>query len=188
MTTSTPENASPVQLNLRNSEAFQKLYAQRYLTVYRFIYGLHGGPSEDVEDLTAETFVRAWKARRRFRGTERAALGWLMKIARNLVIDSHRRTQNHGVPQDIAILDLPASDPYPEAQAQFREQAQILWDLLNALPDQQREILVLRYMLGWRVQEIADYLEMKENTVSVYIRRALQNLRQNWPENDEKRS
>ncbi|HBX68532.1 MAG TPA: hypothetical protein DEH25_03885, partial [Chloroflexi bacterium] len=72
MTTSTPENASPVQLNLRNSEAFQKLYAQRYLTVYRFIYGLHGGPSEDVEDLTAETFVRAWKARRRFRGTERA--------------------------------------------------------------------------------------------------------------------
>jgi DNA-directed RNA polymerase specialized sigma24 family protein len=36
-------------------------------------------------------------------------------------------------------------------------------------------------MLGWRVQDIGEYLEMKENTVSVYIRRAIKRLREDWP-------
>jgi RNA polymerase sigma factor (sigma-70 family) len=54
--------------------------------------------------------------------------------------------------------------------------------LLHTLSSQHREILVLRYLLNWRVKEIAEHLEMKENTVSVYIRRALKQLRQSWPE------
>jgi DNA-directed RNA polymerase specialized sigma24 family protein len=42
--------------------------------VYRLIYALHGGPAEDVEDLAAETFERAWRGRKRFR------LRWLAKV------------------------------------------------------------------------------------------------------------
>lgn len=181
MISSEPERATPETINLRSAEIFQSFYAQNYLAVFRFIYGLHGGPTEEVEDLTAETFIRAWKSRRRFRGSQKAALGWAFKIARNLVIDQHRRQQARGVPQDVDTLLLAAGDPHPEEQTQVREQVQILWSLLPTLPDQQREILVLRYMLGWRVQEIAEHLEMNENTVSVYIRRALKRLRQDWP-------
>ena len=43
-------------------------------------------------------------------------------------------------------------------------------------------MLVLRYMLGWRVQQIAAYLETLDNTVSVTIRRMLERLRQQWPQ------
>jgi RNA polymerase sigma-70 factor (ECF subfamily) len=181
MNSPNPDRATPEIFNLRSAEIFQQLYAQSYLAVFRFIYGLHGGPAEEVEDLAAETFARAWKSRRRFQGSQRAALGWLFKIARNLVIDQHRRQQNRSIHEDIERVLLPASEPNPEDQTQVREQVQILWSLLPTLPHQQREILVLRYMLGWRVQEIGEFLEMNENTVSVYIRRALKRLRQDWP-------
>jgi RNA polymerase sigma-70 factor (ECF subfamily) len=135
----------------------------------------------EVEDLTAETFVRAWKARRRFSGSEKAALGWLLKIARNLVIDAHRRQKTRGFSQDIEKMIIPADDPDPEKQMLVREQVKMLWLLLNNLPEQQREILVLRYILGWRVQDIGSHLGIKENTVSVTIRRAIKRLREDWP-------
>lgn len=183
---SNAENATQEPISLRDAESFQQCYDRCHLIVFRFIYGLHGGPTEDVEDLTAETFVRAWKSRRRFQGTEQAALGWLLKIARNLVIDTHRRQRSRGFSQDIEQHIISSDGPNPEEQTQIREQVKVLWSLLQTLPDQQREILVLRYMLGWRVQDIGEHLEMKENTVSVYIRRAIQRLRTDWPtEGDE---
>lgn len=175
------ENATPETISLRDAETFQQFYARSNLIVFRFIYGLHGGPTEDVEDLTAETFVRAWKSRHRFNGNERAALGWLLKIARNLIIDTHRRQKSRGFSQNIEHHIILADEPNPEEQTQVREQVKVLWSLLHTLPSQQREILVLRYMLGWRVQDIGKHLDLKENTVSVYIRRAIKQLRQDWP-------
>jgi RNA polymerase sigma-70 factor, ECF subfamily len=181
MTSSTSEHATQENIHLRNTEVFQQFYAQNYLAIFRFIYGLHGGPTQEVEDLTAETFTRAWKFRRGFKGSQRAAQGWLFKIARNLVIDKHRQQKRQGFQQNIEQHAIRANNPNPEEQAQVREQVQILWSLLPTLPDQQREILVLRYMLGWRVNEIGEHLGIKENTVSVYIRRAIKQLRQTWP-------
>ena len=52
---------------------------------------------------------------------------------------------------------------------------------MENLSDQNREILVLRYLLGWKVKDIGNHLELKENTVSVYIRRSLSQIRENWP-------
>ena len=181
MSVSQTEPATQEPISLQDAENFQQFYARSHLIVFRFIFGLHGGPEEDIEDLTAETFIRAWKSRRRFNGTEQAALGWLLKIARNLVIDTHRRQKSRGFSQDIEQHIIPSDDPNPEEQALTREQVKVLWSLLLTLPAQQREILVLRYMLGWRVQDIGKHLEMKENTVSVYIRRAIKRLRADWP-------
>jgi RNA polymerase sigma-70 factor (ECF subfamily) len=175
--TSTQDNIS-----LHAAGSFQHLYSNTNLIVFRFIYGLHGGPTEDVEDLTAETFARAWKARRKFLGSEQAALAWLLKIARNLVIDVKRRQKILGYTQDIERQIIKANDLPPEEETQMREQIKTLWILLQNLTDIQREILVLRYILGWRVQEIGHHLDMKENTVSVYIRRSIKYLRREWPE------
>jgi len=52
---------------------------------------------------------------------------------------------------------------------------------LSALPVERREMVVLRYLLGWPVQEIAAHLGIAENTVSVTLRRTLNELRARWP-------
>lgn len=163
------------------AENFSRLYAQTHLSIFRYIYGIHGGPQEDVEDLTAETYIRAWRARRRFVGDEDAALRWLLQIARHLVIDSHRKRARRGIPDNIEDFSIASKNGSPEDQTLANEQVALLARMLEALSERQREILVLRYILGWRVNNIADYLRMAPNTVSVTIRRSLDRLRKDWP-------
>jgi RNA polymerase sigma-70 factor (ECF subfamily) len=159
--------------------AFSGLYERACLPVFRYIYGLTGGPQDDVEDLTAETFIRAWKARRRFDGDADAAVGWLIRIAKRLVIDDYRRRTvrtTRSLPVD------PPAESMPEQAAIDGEQRRILLSLLSDLPDEQREILTLRYMLGWGIGDIAGHLGVTENNVSVTIHRTLAKLRAQWLE------
>jgi RNA polymerase sigma-70 factor (ECF subfamily) len=169
---------------LATAEQFAALYQRAHLTVFRYVYGLSGGPQAEAEDLTAEAFTRAWEARNRFRGDDGAAVGWLLQIARRLVIDRYRRERFRG-PTASLPDDLEAAEPGPEAQALTREQRRTLWARVQALPLEGRELLVLRYMLGWRVKDIARHLGLNENTASAAVRRALARLRRDWPAEEE---
>ncbi len=91
------------------ANAFRQLYERTHLSVYRFVYALHGGPAEDVEDIAAETWERAWNGRMRFRGNEHDAVGWLLTIARNLVIDKQRAEQRR--PSAMALDGLAFEPP-----------------------------------------------------------------------------
>jgi len=169
------------QAPLRSAERFSALYDNTHVAVFRYVYGLHGGPVQEVEDLTAETFTRAWKARERFHGDEAAAMRWLLQIARRLVIDGYRQYQVRGDNTDVQLLDPASPEAGPEALALADEAHQTLERLLGTLPAQQREMVVLRYLLGWRVTSIADHLDLPENNVSANLRRALARLQRSWP-------
>lgn len=168
-----------------NADVFSRLYEGTHLIVFRYIYGLSGGPLQEVEDLTAETYARAWNARHRFAGDEQAALGWLLQIARNLVIDLSRRRQSRAVDENISIELLVDPSQIPETDVITREQIAILWKMLGMLNTDVREMLVLRYMLGWQVRQIAKHLGINENTVTVTIKRALKSLQRDWPQSQE---
>jgi RNA polymerase sigma-70 factor (ECF subfamily) len=170
---------------LSSPASFSAFYERTHLSLFRYLYGLTGGPQEDVEDLTAEAFTRAWRARRSFHGDEAATLGWLIKIARRLVIDeSRRRKARPQIAGDIPE-ELPVSGPVPEEVALAGEAQQLLWSFMQGLPEGSREILVLRYLLDWRVNQIAACLEIPENSVSVTIHRVLQRIRRQWPAEEE---
>jgi RNA polymerase sigma-70 factor, ECF subfamily len=170
------------EYSLANAEAFACLYDQTYLTVFRYVYGLNGGLQQDAEDITAETFMRAWITRHRFIGNEQAALGWLLHIARNLVIDFSRRNKVRNIDENVNIESLLDASTLPEADIVTHEQAGILRSMLVSLPEDTREMLVLRYLLGWQVKQIALHLDMTENNVSARIHRALNSLQRNWPQ------
>jgi RNA polymerase sigma-70 factor (ECF subfamily) len=173
------------QTNLSDRETFSEFYDHVHLAVFRYIYSLHGGPREEVEDLTAETFTRAWKARRRFSGSLQAANGWLFKIARNLVIDSSRKEKSRGIPLPLEGKQLPAEKPPLEESASLNEEIAVLFNLMQELPLQHREMLTLRYILDWRVKDIGRHLDIPENTVSVTIKRALSKLENRWPHSND---
>lgn len=166
---------------LASAEAFSALYVRAHVAVFRYLYGMCGGPRAEAEDLTAETFAKAWKARDRFQGDEAAALGWLFTIARRLAIDRYRRAAGRDTPDDLDEHDPPSPDVLPEDAALLHEQRRTLWRLMQSLPPEPREMLVLRYVLGWRVGEIASRFRMAENSVSVALRRALARLQRSWP-------
>jgi len=169
-----------------NADSFTRLYETTHLIVFRYVYGLSGGPAQEVEDLTAETYIRAWKTSHHFTGNERAALSWLLSIARNLAIDLARRRKVRNVDENIPIELLTDPNLAPEADVITREQVEILWRMLGTLSEDVREILVLRYMLGWQVKQVAIYFGMTENNVSVTIRRALKSIQREWSQLQEK--
>ena len=160
--------------------SFKALYERNRLPVFRYVYALTGGSQDDAEDLTAETFLRAWKARHRFDGEVDSAIGWLIGIAKRLVIDDYRRTARTS--RDL-LTDL-ASESTPEQTAVRDEQETILFRLVANLPDEQREIIILRYLLGWRVNDIARHIGASENKISVSLHRTLSKLREKWTELD----
>lgn len=159
---------------------FREVYERNRLPVYRYIYALTGGSQEDAKDLSAETFLRAWKARHQFEGDMNSVTGWLIRIAKRLVIDNYRRTvrATRNLPAD---LQIPST---PEQTTIHDEQQKLIISLVADLPDEQREIIVLRYLLGWRVNDIARYLGSTENKISVNIHRTLSRLREKWTEMD----
>jgi RNA polymerase sigma-70 factor, ECF subfamily len=169
-------NNSPIT----TPSSFRDLYERNRLPVFRYIYALTGGPQDDVEDLTAETFLRAWKARHRFDGNIDTAVGWLILIAKRLVIDAYRRA----LPSTRNLLADPPDESAPEQIAIANEQMRFLLTLLADLPDEQREIIILRYILGWRVKDIANHINATESNVSVTIHRTLSRLREKWIEVD----
>ena len=177
------DNAQPEasEILLENPGEFQIVYERYHLSVFRFIFGLHGGPVEDVEDLTTTTFLRAWKSRHRFQGNMKSVLGWLLKIARNLVIDHFRSRKNKAEPVDVEMHFIPINELSPEEKVYHNEQVNTLWQVLGKFPQKNREMIVLRYILGWRVKAIGEYLSMNENNVSVSIRRTLKRIQDEWP-------
>jgi RNA polymerase sigma-70 factor (ECF subfamily) len=174
------------RLSFHDSETFSIFFTHTKLIIFRYIYGLHGGPLEEVEDLTSESYSRAWMRRMQFSGDEQDALRWLFTIARHLVIDAYRKKKNH-LNDTLEILDdknleaiFLSPELSPEDQVARREQFAHLWELLLGLQFDRREMLVLRYILGWQVKQISEFFNMEENTVSVYIHRSLEQIRRNW--------
>jgi RNA polymerase sigma-70 factor, ECF subfamily len=172
--------------SVASRESFTGLYEETYLVVFRYVYGLSGGPVQEVEDLTPETYARAWKTYPEFRGDGQAALGWLLRIARNLAIDLSRRRSTQDLDENVDIELLMGESLSPEMDVVTREQVAILWRMLRTLSEDVREMLVLRYMLQWKVKEIAAHLERNENTVTVTIQRTLRNLQLEWSQSQEK--
>ena len=166
--------------SIASPASFRALYELNRLPVFRYVYALTGGSQDDAEDLTAETFLRAWKARHRFDGEVDSAIGWLIGIAKRLIIDDYRRTvrATQNLPPDLN------TESTPEQTAIQDEQEKILFRLVADLPDEQREIIILRYLLGWRVNDIARHMGASENKISVSLHRTLSKLREKWTELD----
>lgn len=165
--------------------AFELLYRQTYAQVFRYLYGFSGGSLRDAEDLTAETYLRAWRSRDSFKGDSRNAINWLLRIARNLTIDEHRRVKPPVT--DMVDPDLMAgSDCHsPENAFEHKADRQVLREQLKNLPFEAREVLILRYTLGWPVKQIGAYLEKTENNISVIIHRSLATLQRGWQQKEE---
>lgn len=168
-----PSEANPI--SLANPAAFASFYEQTHLNVFRYVIVLCAGNQDEAEDITADAYLRAWQKRQGFHGSAGAALGWVITIARNRLID-RRRAEKGGflvpkVDETVSDQSVPIENLLVEGE-RFQE----VLAAVHSLPFQQSNIFTLRYALGWRVKDIAEHLGIAENTVSVDLRRAAAKL------------
>ena len=154
------------------------VYAAQLPRVYNF-FRYRCGPGADVEELTARTFEKAWRARHRYR-RDLAGFGtWLLSIARNVAIDEFR-ARRALVPLEAAV-GVEAGGRSPEDAAVLQSDAARLASLLERLPERERELLSLKYGAGMTNREIAAATALSDSNVGTILSRAVQTLRRQWP-------
>jgi RNA polymerase sigma-70 factor (ECF subfamily) len=161
-------------------EAWDAVFEAELPRVYNFFrYRVGDGPV--AEDLTSETFVKAWTARHRYR-RDRAAFGtWLLAVARNVAVDHYRR-RRPDAPLDAAA-DV-AAGPTPEDLSARRSDVERLGRLLARRPERERELLALKYGAELTNRAIARATGLTESNVGTILHRAVEAMRAEWDEGD----
>jgi RNA polymerase sigma factor (sigma-70 family) len=164
-----------------NDKAFGTL-VQRYKSkVYTTIY-LVVKDQYVAEDLMQDTFIKAVEVIREGRyNDEGKFLPWVLRIAHNLAIDNFRREKRY---PNVVFEDgssvfntLDFAEDSIESIHIRRESHEHLRDIIKRLPDQQREVLIMRHYEDMSFQEIADATGVSINTALGRMRYALINLR-----------
>lgn len=180
MTSQTKRSADATEIDLvrrakaGEERAFAAIYQAYADRVYRFLR--YRAPDQaSAEDLTSEVFLRAWDKLDTF-DPQGAPIGaWLFRIARNLAIDHDR------LKKPIVSLDeIPPQDQGAPASLEDRLSARLEGDrvmnLLDELTNDQREVLVLKFVEGLPTAQVAQVLGKRQGAIRALQMRGLQAL------------
>ena len=157
-----------------DAQAFGVLVRRHQKRIFRLAFHLVRSGAE-AEDVTQETFVRAYQALDRFDGRSEP-FTWLYRIAVNTILDGLKRRGRSPVRavEDPEILARPGptSISGPSADMEREEIAQITRAVLEDLPEIFRTVLVMREFEDMAYQDIADVLQISIGTVESRLFRA----------------
>ncbi len=167
-----------------DTSALSRLYEQCRPGLFRFLF-YRVGDLHAAEDLTSEVFLRMLRALERYRPQGIAFEAWLYQIARNLAIDYQRslRNRNH-LPLEEAVLP---GDEGAEYVVDRHLNSQVLVSALHKLGEEQRDVVVLRFVSGLSITQVAQALHKTEDSVKALQRRGLSALREllkSWEDED----
>jgi RNA polymerase sigma-70 factor (ECF subfamily) len=157
---------------------------------YRMLGSLH-----DAEDALQDTLVRAWRSLGQFR-EDSSLRRWLYRIATNVCLTMLARRKPLPAPPeplppapeaddqillspypDALLAELPSTEPEPAARYDARESVQLAFiAAVQLLPARQRAVLLLRDVLGWSADEVAELLETTRAAVNSALQRAHETL------------
>jgi RNA polymerase sigma-70 factor (ECF subfamily) len=135
--------------------AFAGLVDRHQASLFRYARLLTGNPA-DAEDILQETFLAVWKAAKGFRG-ESGVRTWLHTIARNTAYH-HRERVARALEEAVDLAPLARMAGWgedPETLAMLAQNSALLCSALNALPEEEREVVALRDIEGFSGEEVA---------------------------------
>lgn len=165
-----------------DNKAFDELLARYQSKLFNYIYIIVRS-QEMAEDIFQETFVKAITTIQQGRYTASGKFGaWLTRIAHNMIIDGFRQERNENtVSNDETEVDLfndvDLCDDNIETQMVNEQTLTDVRRLVDALPDNQREVVYMRFYQDLSFKEIADITGVSINTALGRMRYALLNMR-----------
>jgi RNA polymerase sigma-70 factor (ECF subfamily) len=150
-------------------------YAQR---VYLYVRS-RVATEDDAVDITQQVFVKSFKALPSYRVSHAPLCAWLFRIARNAIVDHHRKARPT---TDLDAIPTILREPGigPEDWAVRSEDVDRLRRALQALDPAKRDLLALRYAGNLRIREIAVATGRSEEATKKQLSRALKTLRQQY--------
>lgn len=152
-----------------------EIYDRYQGSIFRYFY-YRVGDRQTAEDLTSEVFLRMIEKISYYKDKRTTFQAWLFQIARNLSIDYYRKQKPRiSIPLDE---DIPGSLDEPQDFVDRELTSEILSRALQELPDNQRDVIVLRFVVGMPIVEAAETLHKTEDSIKGLQRRALLALRE----------
>jgi len=158
----------------RDQDAFGELYDRHAVRVYRHIYYMVGNTAE-AEDLTAQTFLRAWEAIERYQVRGAPFVSWLLRIAHNLGV-SHLRSRRETSQIHEGIVDDKLRRDPEWSYAQTAEE-ELVREAILRLREEQRQVIILRFIEDLDYREVAEIIGKSVAAIRVIQHRALNSLR-----------
>ncbi|MBI2950097.1 MAG: RNA polymerase sigma factor [Verrucomicrobia bacterium] len=150
--------------------AFEKLVGQFEGRIFNFLLRLTGN-RHDAEDLTQDTFVKAYRNIHRYQPAY-AFAAWLFTIAKRTAFSHFRASR----PAEEIRSDLQADFQDPRTVLEQQDESRSLWDLARRLKPKQHEALWLRYGEGFSIAEVAQIMKTNQIHVKVLLHRARTSL------------
>jgi RNA polymerase sigma-70 factor (ECF subfamily) len=161
-----------------DQSAFEQLVRATYADTYTLAYRLTGD-EEDARDVVQESYLRAYRGLKRFRGDAQFTT-WLYRITANCASTHLGRRSKHR--HEELLDDAPYADTNPELDPQARTEAGATRDrlqsALRALPPRLRAVVVLRDVYDLPHEAIAAELGISESAAKVRLHRARKKLRE----------
>ncbi len=154
-----------------NPEAFARLYDRYASKVYRYLLSRLGSVAE-AQDITSLTFLKAFEMFPRYKHRQFFS-AWLFAIARNKYVDYLRKAKNRSESIPMNLSD--PQDDLLQAVIQSERKA-ALQQLIQKLPEEDRELLRLRFVAELSFAEIAALLGSKADTIKKKLYRLLERL------------
>ncbi|MBO0691377.1 MAG: sigma-70 family RNA polymerase sigma factor [Acidimicrobiaceae bacterium] len=152
--------------------AFHRIYADNAEAVHAFVRRRVG--AAEAEELTAETFYRAYGSFHRWQDRGIPVRAWLLRIAYNQVVGRARKA----MPVPVADFDQhPPATTGQEEQMDRRLEAGAALEALSSLPASHRTVLELRHLQELSVPETATVMGLSEEATRALTYRAMQGLR-----------
>lgn len=158
------------QARAGDREAFGRIVEHHHARLFNYLHQLTRN-RHDAEDLTQDTFVKAWRNLHRF-NPEYAFVNWLFTIAKRNAA-SHWRALKPAEPVDENLAEDRES---PASEMARRDEQETLWDIARRLKPKQFEVLWLRYGEGFSVAEVACVMNSNSLYVKVLLHRARNEL------------
>jgi RNA polymerase sigma-70 factor, ECF subfamily len=157
-----------------DSVAISELYEQYRVIVFRYLYYRTSDP-QVAEDLTSEVFLRMIRSLVDYRHTNSTFQAWLIQIAHNLAVDHYRKKSNQ--PHSILEENLVTGETPSGGSIEKQLNAITLRQALARINEDQRDVIVLRFVAGMPISEVAQALRKSENAIKALQRRGLDALR-----------
>jgi RNA polymerase sigma-70 factor, ECF subfamily len=164
-----------------NSEAFGEIVRRWERKIFALCFGMLGR-EDDARDAAQEAFIAAFKNIKNFRGDAKVS-SWLHRIAVNQCLTTKRRTRsraedflNDDAEEDSRVFVAPAGRS-PLRTTEQKERLALVRQAVTSLPDDLRQVVVMKEFEEMTFQEIAETLELPLSTVKSRLYTALKQLR-----------
>lgn len=173
----TSDEASLIEAAKSERAALSELCARYSGRLYSYLRA-RTESDDDAADLTQQVLLKAIAALPRYRERGLPFSAWLFRIARNTLTDTRRRRRTT-IPWD-SLAHMPGEGGPDEVEtiALRRETEARVRCALSDLPAEQRDLILLRFVAGLRLREIAALLGSRESTVHKKLKRALRTLQE----------